>query len=122
MVSFKKVIASIAVLLAVSSCCKAETVVHANTDVYVRSKTGEIVGAMYKGDTALYCGEKKGWVYIEINGEKFKVWNEYVFKEEVEDISEMKFSKVRKSKSAGKIKNKRSSKIKGSVFEDVYFW
>lgn len=95
----------------------------ANTDVYVRSiETGDVVGSLYKGDLVSVVGKhKRGYLVVEIGGEKYKVYGEYLDKYETEDINTTE--KMHKSKSKGsKVYNKTKHKIKGSQFDGLTFW
>lgn len=100
----------------------------ATTEVYVRDSDGDVVGSLAKGDRVIVIGDKGGWARVEIGGEEYRVWGDYLDVEADVACDDVEVTtKPRKSKTAEKgakngIRNKRAKSIKGSKFEDLYFW
>ena len=113
----------IVVLIAlVIAAAKADTY-SATTDVYVRNIDGSIAGSLYTGDGVEVTGFSGGWANVEINGNAYKVWSEFLTIN-----NSASASGIRKSKSMGEKKNGvytgtvKKHRIKGSSFEGLGFW
>lgn len=103
----------------------------ANTEVYIRSiDTGEVVGALQKGQRVIVTGKaKNGYKTVRISDTEYKVYGEYL---DIDTgcLDEVKVvAKVGKSRSAeagkGKknpVSNLKKAKIKGSPFDGLAFW
>lgn len=115
----------------VASACAAN-VGTASTSVFVRDReTGEVKGSLEKNDKVVV--EKvgsNGWASVDIGGEKYKVWAQYLEIKE-ENLDEVKIlTKPKQSKSANTdkkngVKNKKSAKLsKDNSLYDIgaLFW
>jgi len=125
----KKLILILMMLILATSMAIAEVAV-ATTSVYVRSvDTGEIRGSLAYGDRVRLNETRGGWAYVQIGGETYKVYADYVTVAEGSDgcrdtIRKQGNAKDRKVDSNGVVKGSTSKhKIReGSEFSDVYFW
>lgn len=118
------VIVAIAFFFSSASACSA-SVGRADTDCYVRridDKT--IVGSLAKGDMVVVDGSKNGWYRINVNGDHYMVWGEYMTVSDGICLDEVNVKgKVRKSRSASQtIRNAQECSISGSDFDGIGFW
>lgn len=115
----------IVVLIAiVIAAAKAETYT-ATTEVYVRNLDGSIAGSLYTGDSVNVTGFSGGWAEIDVHGQNYRVWSEYLTQSDEPEPD----GGIQKSKSAGKKDENgvytgtvKKASIKGSIFEGKCFW
>ena len=116
----------IVVLIAIVIAAAKAEVYTATTEVYVRDSDGSIAGSLYAGDSVNVTGFSGGWAEINVHGESYRVWSEYLTANENAPEPDGDFHR---SKSAGeKGRNGvykgsvKKASIKGSIFEGKVFW